>query len=71
MSPKKRNVSRDGLVKLWEGGFVICNTITLWNNHVICVNTHIKRVDCFYNSASRSFHMSDVLDTFAGALSDI
>ena len=29
MSPKGQNASRDGLVKLWEGFFVICNTITL------------------------------------------
>ena len=30
MSPKGRNASRDGLVKLWGGGlFIICNTITL------------------------------------------
>ena len=29
MSPKGRNASRDGLVKLWEGDFIICNTITL------------------------------------------
>ena len=29
MSPKGRNASSDGLVKLWEGAFVICNTITL------------------------------------------
>ena len=28
MSPKGRNASRNGLVKLWEGFFVICNTIT-------------------------------------------
>ena len=29
MSPKERNTSRDGLVKLCEGLFIICNTITL------------------------------------------
>ena len=29
MSPKGRNASRDGLIKLWEGAFIICNTITL------------------------------------------
>ena len=29
MSAKGRNASRDGLVKLWEGAFIICNTITL------------------------------------------
>ena len=29
MSPKGQNTSRDGLVKLWEGAFIICNTITL------------------------------------------
>ena len=29
MSPKGRNASRDGLVKLWEGAFIICNTLTL------------------------------------------
>ena len=28
MSPKERNASRDGLVKLWENAFIICNTIT-------------------------------------------
>ena len=28
-SPKGSNASRDGLVKLWEGSFIICNTITL------------------------------------------
>ena len=33
--------------------FIICNTITLWNNHIICVNMHIKRVDCLYNSIHR------------------
>ena len=27
MSPKGRNATRDGLVKLWEGFFIICNTI--------------------------------------------
>ena len=39
---------------------VICNTITLWNNQVIRVNMHIKRVDCFYNSINRS----DCCDAF-------
>ena len=29
MSPKGQNASRDGLVKLWDGAFIICNTITL------------------------------------------
>ena len=29
MSPTGRNVSRDGLVKLWEGTLIICNIITL------------------------------------------
>ena len=29
MSPKGRNASRDGLVKLWKEAFIICNTITL------------------------------------------
>ena len=29
MSPNGRNASRDGLVKLWEGAFIICNPITL------------------------------------------
>ena len=29
MSPKGRNASRDGLVKLWGEAFIICNTITL------------------------------------------
>ena len=28
MSSKGRNASRDDLVKLWEGAFIICNTIT-------------------------------------------
>ena len=27
MSPKGRNASRNGLVKLWEGAFNICNII--------------------------------------------
>ena len=54
MSTKGRNASKDVLVKLWEGVFVICNSITLWNNHVIIrVNMHIKRVDCLYNSINR------------------
>ena len=46
MNPKERNASRDGFVKLWEGAFIICNTITWRNNHIICVNMRIKRVDC-------------------------
>ena len=55
MSPKGRNASRDGPVKLWEGSFfIICNTITLWNNHLIRVNMHIKRVDYLYDSINRS-----------------
>ena len=29
MSPKERNASRDGLVKLWEGGFYYLQTTTL------------------------------------------
>ena len=29
MTPKGRNASRDGLIKLWEGAFIICNTIIL------------------------------------------
>ena len=29
MSPKGRNTFRDGLVILWKGAFIICNTITL------------------------------------------
>ena len=29
MRPKGRNTSRDGLVKLWEGAFNICNTPTI------------------------------------------
>ena len=29
MSPKERNASRDGLFKLREGTFIVCNTITL------------------------------------------
>ena len=53
MCPKGRNASRDGLVKLWKEAFIICNTITLWNNHVIRVNTHIKRVDYLYNSINQ------------------
>ena len=55
MSPKGRNASRDGLVKLWGGGglFIICNTITLWNNHFTRMNMHIKRVDCLYNSINQ------------------
>ena len=48
MSPKRRNESRDGLVILWEGAFMICNTISLKNNHIICVNMHVKCVDCLY-----------------------
>ena len=27
MSPNGQNASWDGLVKLWEGAFIICNTI--------------------------------------------
>ena len=50
---KGRNSSRDGLFKLWEGPFIICNTIALWNNYVIRVDMHIKRVDCLYNSINR------------------
>ena len=50
MISKRRNASRDGPVKLWEGAFIICNTIALCNNHVIRVNMHIKRVDYLYNS---------------------
>ena len=29
MNPKGRNAERDGLVKLWKGAFIICNTIAL------------------------------------------
>ena len=29
MIPKGRNASRDGLVKLWDGAFIICITNTL------------------------------------------
>ena len=29
VSPKEQNASRDGVVKLWEGTFIICNTTTL------------------------------------------
>ena len=29
MSPKGRNESRDGLIKLREGAFIICTTINL------------------------------------------
>ena len=28
MSPKGQNACRDGIVKLWKGAFIICNTIT-------------------------------------------
>ena len=28
MSPNRRNASRDDLVKLWEGTFIVCNNIT-------------------------------------------
>ena len=53
MSPKGRNASENGLVKFWEGFFIICNTITLFNNHVIRVNMNIKRKDYLYNSINR------------------
>ena len=53
MISKRRNASRDGPVKLWEGAFIICNTIALCNNHVIRVNMHIKRVDYLYNSINQ------------------
>ena len=53
MSPKGRNASRDSLVKLWEGTFIICYTITLSNNRVIRVNIHIKRVDYLYGSINQ------------------
>ena len=29
MSPKGQNESRNGLVKLWEGAFIACNTVLL------------------------------------------
>ena len=53
MSQKGRNASENGLVKFWEGFFIICNTITLFNNHVIRVNMNIKRKDYLYNSINR------------------
>ena len=33
--------------------FIICNTITLWNNYLIRVNMHAKLVDYLYNSINR------------------
>ena len=54
MSPKGRNASRDGLVKLWEGGFYYLQYYYYFvKNRVIRVNMHIKRVDCLYNSINR------------------
>ena len=51
----QKDETRPGMVSSNYGRetFTICNAITLWNNHVIRVNMHMKRVDCLYNSINR------------------